>query len=157
MELAYMLLLTIPHINRKTFIIMGMLMVLILFISAKLVGYYSGQFLPSYNARITSFFTCTGPPATATIAVQPMSHFATTSPVIYACGLLEGTTFRRFASYWYRDNVNIYSTLDQRFDLGSFYILLPINPHHPNYYPGNYRVDIYVGRDKVASTEFTVK
>jgi len=152
-----LLLQTTPILKRRTFIRMWMLSILTIAVLVTIAGYYSGQFLPHYDAQVTRFFTCKGPPTISTVSVQPVRNFATTSQAIYACGLLEGTTFRRFAFYWYRDNISIYNTLDERIDLGFFYILLPNNPHQPKYYPGNYRVDIYAGRVKVMSTEFTVK
>lgn len=152
-----MLLQTILLLKHWTFIRVWVLSVLTIAVLVIIAGYYSGQFLPHYDAQVTRFFTYKGPPTTSIVSSQSVSNFLTTSQAIYACGLLEGTTFRRFAFYWYRDNVSIYNTLDERIDLGFFYVLLPSNPSQPSYYPGNYRVDIYAGRVKVTSTTFTVK
>jgi hypothetical protein len=143
--------------KRMKFIILWLFTIFIIAICARALGYYSGQVPLNYDARVIEFFTCNGPPNTPTVSARPINNFATTSQHIYACGRLEGTTFRRFAFYWYRDGKHIYNTLNERIDPGFFYSLLPKNLGDSGYYPGNYRVDIYAGRVKVTSTEFTVR
>ena len=142
--------------NRTRFIFLWSLSIIILSMFA-IQGYYSGQFLLRYDAKIVEFYACAQPAPPDTPLLEATPHFPYTEPTIYVCGVLAGTTFGRIAFHWYLNDVHIYNILAEKVELGFFARLLSPQKANSGYIPGLYRVDAYSGRVKIASTEFVVQ
>lgn len=138
---------------RKTFIItitMGMLLVAVIAVVRLATG--EGKFF--YQARFSQFFVCRGPDPVTGLPQEPESRFPPTVETINACGYLEadGSVPVHFLLF-FEGNPTEWFAPTESYQTG--YVFREVPPFWWSK-PGNYRVEAWLNRHKLASSEFTI-
>ena len=112
------------------------------------IGYFTGLWVPSYNAEIVELGICLH-----NSQYVPVQSFPNNTNQVYLCGKLQGTTYRTGALYLFYEESVIYQD-DVRLALGTFFA--PIALENQTFKPGHYRAEIGYAHQILAQTQFTV-
>lgn len=106
-----------------------------------------------YSAKFTEFYVCEGPDTTTGIPKGPMTVVPSDVKTIYACGYLEtnGKVPLYFVLFYEGQSTGWFDPVEQ-YRSGYIFRELPQSWRRP----GDYRVEVWLQRHKVASTEFTI-
>lgn len=106
-----------------------------------------------YSAKFTEFYVCEDPDTTTGIPDGPMTVLPSEAKTIYACGYLEadGKVPLYFVLFYEGQSTRWFDPVEQ-YQSGYVVKELPQSWRRP----GDYRVEVWLQRHKVASTEFTI-
>ena len=118
-----------------------------------LIAFLNGRIRFDAYSRVVEFNTCSG--AASDGAPLIAGQFSYKSGLVYACGLLQTNVPTTLAFYWYRadEKQPFYFTSEYDLEDGYFYSQLPLEYTSAITY---YHVDVYLGREKLASQEFEI-
>jgi hypothetical protein len=106
-----------------------------------------------YRAKFTEFFVCLGPDPTTGLPQKPVTDLASTTERVYACGYLEaGGSVPLYFLLFYEGKPTRWFDHEENYRTG--YVLKEV----PRFWqePGDYRVEAWLNRQKLASATFTV-
>lgn len=107
---------------------------------------------PFGHTEFTEFFMCEGPDSITGCPREPISTFSSTAEAVYVCGHLEanGSVRLRFLLVYEGKPVGWFVRKEYR--TGDVFEPIPSSQRQP----GDYRVEVHMGRAKLATTEFTI-
>src|SRR5690606_32519536 len=109
-----------------------------------------------YDAKVTQLFICSGLDPTTGHPTQSLTSFPVDTSQLYACGYLETSSPVPLGFLLFFENQYVRTFVaDRKFDQGYFVESLCLDKNE-SLKPGLYRVDIYLHRIKLGSTEFVV-
>jgi hypothetical protein len=106
-----------------------------------------------YSAKFTEFYVCTGPDPVTGLPQQPVTAISLSLETIYACGHLEasGKVPLHFLLFYEGQSTRWFDP-EENYRTGYVFKELP-----PSWrLPGNYRVEVWLQRHRVATTDFSV-
>lgn len=139
---------------RKWFVILVLVWVLVaMIIVAISMAMGRGTFL-SY-AQFTEFFVCTGPEPGTDLPQNPLDDVSPSIKTLYACGHLEANSRipLNFLFYYQNKAVRWFGP-EEYYQAGYVYKEVPQAWRQE---PGDYRIEVWLARRLLASTEFFVE
>jgi hypothetical protein len=129
-------------------VLVGLLLVIVLFAV--------GEFRLFYDAKVTRLLLCHGGDPSTGLPMESAVSFPADTDQLYACGYLETSSPVRLGFLLFFENQYVRTFVaDRKFDQGYFVESLCLDKDE-RLKPGLYRVDIYLYRNKLGSTEFFV-
>jgi hypothetical protein len=129
-------------------VLVGLLLVIVLFAA--------GEFQLFYDAKVTELFICGGSDPATGVPMASATSFPADTDQLYACGYLKTSSPVRLGFLLFFENQYVRTFVaDRKFDQGYFVESLRLD-QDDRLKPGLYRVDIYLYRNKLGSTEFAV-